>query len=70
LTALQTQFGSIWRHRVAGPVLRIVLAYVVLVEVLTQFLFGRIDVPGLHLASSSMAGTRSRFRAVCWWAAR
>jgi branched-chain amino acid transport system permease protein len=44
-----TQLQTIWRHRVAGPVIRGVLAYVVLVEIVTQYLFGRIDVPGLHV---------------------
>jgi branched-chain amino acid transport system permease protein len=45
-----TQLQSIWRHRVAGPILRVVLAYLLIVEVATQLLFGRIDIPSLHVA--------------------
>ena len=36
---------SAFRHPVAGPVLKVVFGYVLLVEVVVQALFGRIDVP-------------------------
>ncbi|MGH3443563.1 MAG: ABC transporter permease [Nitriliruptorales bacterium] len=36
---------SVWHHRVLGPLLRIALGYVLLVEGLVQLAFGRIDVP-------------------------
>lgn len=39
-----------WAHPVAGVVLRGVAAYVVLVELLVQLVFGRVDVPGVELA--------------------
>src|SRR5437870_3004590 len=45
-----TQLQTIWRHRVVGPILRIVLAYILLVEVATQLIFGRIDIPDMHVA--------------------
>ena len=35
----------VWSHRVAGPVLRVVIGYVVLVEILVQLVFGRMDIP-------------------------
>jgi branched-chain amino acid transport system permease protein len=41
---------SVWRSRWAGPLLRVVLGYLVLIEVADQLLFGRIDIPGLHVS--------------------
>ena len=34
----------VWRHRVVGPIIKIVLAYVVLIEIVVQYLFGRIPI--------------------------
>lgn len=34
-----------WRHPTFGPVLKVVVGYVVVMEVLVQAVFGRIDVP-------------------------
>jgi branched-chain amino acid transport system permease protein len=45
-----SQLQTLWRHRVAGPVLRAVLAYVVLIEIADQWLFGRIDIPNAHIS--------------------
>ncbi len=39
----------VFRHPVAGPVLKVVIGYILLVEVAVQFIFGRIDIPFLHL---------------------
>jgi ABC-type branched-subunit amino acid transport system permease subunit len=47
--AVITRAKAIGSHRIAGPVLKLVLAYIVLVEIGTQYLFGRIDVPGLKV---------------------
>jgi len=41
---------SIWHNRFAGPAIRVVLAYILLIEVADQFLFGRIDIPGLRVS--------------------
>ncbi len=44
-----TQLQAVWRHRIAGPALRVVLAYVLLIEIVDQYLFGRIDIPNFHV---------------------
>ncbi|MGH2684626.1 MAG: branched-chain amino acid ABC transporter permease, partial [Actinomycetota bacterium] len=38
-----------WRHPLAGPLLKAVVGYVVLVEGVVQLLFGRIDIPNVDL---------------------
>lgn len=48
LRRLRQAVAPIWDHRFAGPTLRILLAYILLVEVLVQVVFGRIDVPFLN----------------------
>ena len=45
-----TALRSAWRHRIAGPAIRVALAYVLIVEVATQLLFGRIDIPGVRVS--------------------
>jgi len=45
-----TQLQRAWRHRVAGPIIKFVVAYVLLVEVALQAVFGRIDVPGVDIS--------------------
>ena len=47
-----------WRHPVWGLVLRAVLGYVVLVEIVVQLLIGRVDIPGVS-APWIEVGTRS-----------
>jgi branched-chain amino acid transport system permease protein len=37
--------GSAWRNPTAGPALRLLLAYILFVEVAVQLVFGRIDIP-------------------------
>ncbi|HEX9888099.1 MAG TPA: ABC transporter permease [Nitriliruptorales bacterium] len=39
------ELARVWARPVAGQVLRVVVGYVVLVEVLMQLVFGRIDLP-------------------------
>ena len=39
-----------WTHRIWGPVIRLALAYVLLVQVLVQAVFGQIDIPFVHLS--------------------
>jgi branched-chain amino acid transport system permease protein len=41
--------GRILAHPVAGPVLKVVLGYLLLVEVGVQLIFGQIDVPFVHI---------------------
>lgn len=52
-------FAAVWDHPVAGQALRLLLAYVLLVEVVMQLVFGRIDVP-LVEASWLEVGMRGR----------
>lgn len=52
---------AVWEHRIAGPLLRIVLLYVVVVEGLTQFVFGRITFGPLDLGLQSGATPRFIF---------
>ncbi len=42
---LQAQIDASLHHRVVGPILKVGLAYILLVEVLLQLVFGRIDLP-------------------------
>ena len=51
-------FGAAWRHPAWGLVLRAVLGYVVLVEIVVQLLIGRIDIPGADIGWLEV-GTRS-----------
>ena len=39
-----------WNHRIFGPVLRVLLGYVLLVEVAVQLIFGRVDLPVLDIS--------------------
>ena len=39
--------SPVWDHRVWGPVLKIVLGYVLIVQVLLQYLFGRVPLLGV-----------------------
>jgi branched-chain amino acid transport system permease protein len=50
LTRLRRAFLAAWRHPRIGPLLRVVVAYVVVVEVGVQFLFGRLDIPGIDVS--------------------
>src|SRR6476619_6698265 len=36
-------------HPIAGPVLKVVIGYVLLVEICVQLIFGRVDIPFLHI---------------------
>src|SRR5258706_13994851 len=45
-----TQLQTVWRHRFAGPALRVVFAYILLIEVADQWLFGLIDIPNAHIS--------------------
>ena len=46
---LGTAATAVWTHRLVGPVLRGLLAYVVLIEVLAQLLLGRMQVGPLDV---------------------
>ena len=50
-----------WEHRIAGPALRILLLYVVAIEGVNQFVFGRIVLGPLDIGLQSTAtpGTSS-----------
>lgn len=50
-----------WDHRVGGPLLRILLLYVVAIEGVTQFVFGRITFGPLDLGLQSAATPRFIF---------
>ncbi len=51
----------VWEHRVAGPVLRVLLVYLVAVEGITQFVFGRITLGPLDIGLQSGATPRFIF---------
>jgi branched-chain amino acid transport system permease protein len=40
---------SVFAHRIAGPVLKVVLGYLLLVEGVVQAIFGRIDIPFIEI---------------------
>ena len=42
-------FLTAWRHPTWGPVVKVVLGYVVIMEVIVQLVFGRIDIPFLNI---------------------
>jgi branched-chain amino acid transport system permease protein len=44
VTAVAEQAKSVWRHPVAGPLIKIVLAFVFVFEGLIEFVFGRIPI--------------------------
>ena len=56
-----TPVRDLWSHRVAGPVLRVVLIYVVAIEGITQFVFGRITAGPLDIGLQSTATPRYLF---------
>jgi branched-chain amino acid transport system permease protein len=45
---------AVWRHRVAGPVIKIALAYLVGLQVVVQFLFGQVPLVHVGLKHSSI----------------
>lgn len=52
---------EVWDHRIVGPLLRILLLYIVVVEGLTQFVFGRITFGPLDIGLQSGATPRFIF---------
>ena len=52
---------DLWSHRVAGPVLRVALIYLVAIEGITQFVFGRITAGPLDIGLQSTATPRYLF---------
>jgi branched-chain amino acid transport system permease protein len=52
---------TVWEHRVAGPVLRILLLYVVAVEGVNQFVFGRLSLGPLDIGLQSSPTPRYIF---------
>src|SRR3954462_1132527 len=47
----RTTVAPIWNHRILGPVVKGVLAYVIVVQVILQYLFGK--VPILHIGKGA-----------------
>ncbi|MEY2450628.1 MAG: branched-chain amino acid transport system permease protein livM [Acidimicrobiaceae bacterium] len=47
LRRARSAISPVWDHRIAGPVLRIVLGYVLVVQVVLQYLFGKM--PLVHI---------------------
>jgi branched-chain amino acid transport system permease protein len=39
--------APVWEHRLAGPVLKVVLGYLLLVQVLLQYMFGKVPIIGV-----------------------
>jgi branched-chain amino acid transport system permease protein len=52
---------ELWTHRVVGPVLRVLLVYIVAIEGITQFVFGRITAGPLDIGLQSTATPRYLF---------
>ena len=52
---------GVWRHPVAGPPLKLVLAYLVLIEGVVQVVFGRLDAGPLELGLRDAAIPRAIF---------
>ena len=52
---------QLWNHRVAGPVARVVLLYLVAIEGLVQFVFGRIQLGPIDLGLQSSPTPRYIF---------
>jgi branched-chain amino acid transport system permease protein len=50
LQRLREAVAPVWDHRLAGPVVRGLLVYVLLVEVAVQLVFGRVSIPGIDIA--------------------
>lgn len=46
--ALREAVERIWEHRWAGPALKLLLAYLILIEGVVQFVFGRLSLFGLE----------------------
>ena len=68
MTAVATPAGtvrrvgaSVWQHRLAGPALRIALAYLVVVEVAVQLVFGRLDLGFVDIGGQSDVVPRAIF---------
>ena len=43
-TPLRRAVAPVWDHRVFGPALKVLLGYVIVVQVLLQYLFGKIPL--------------------------
>ena len=52
---------DVWSHRVVGPVLRVLLVYVVAIEGITQLVFGRISAGPLDIGLQSTPTPRYIF---------
>jgi branched-chain amino acid transport system permease protein len=46
---IRSAIESVWNHRYAGPALKLLLAYLLLIEGAVQIVFGRLSVFGLHI---------------------
>ena len=58
---LPTPVQSVLNHRIAGPAIKLVVAYVVLIEIAVQFVFGRIQWFGLDIGFQSGTVPRAIF---------
>src|SRR5688572_20037426 len=48
-TDLRSTLKDIWGHPRFGPLLKVVAAYILLIEVLVQVIFGRLEIFGLNI---------------------
>ena len=47
----RTALLDVWQHRYAGPAIKLVLAYVLLIEVSVQVVFGRLSLLGIEIGT-------------------
>lgn len=61
LDRVRDAVAPVWGHRIAGPILRGILAYVLLVEGAVQLIFGRVDLGFIDFGAKAAAVPRGVF---------